>query len=285
MVLIGAHTFAWSPGITDVELEWLMPRLVGTSVDYVELASYDLAELTPQTVQRLSAAHGLPVTLCSGLPKGLDLTSADASVRRQAQDHVRRLLDFCKACGALKLSGPIHRDLSAPASAPSSNDDRQRLVDSYLALRLDLQQAAIPFSIEPLNRYQSSLLNTLEQVAELCRAIDLPNVGILADLFHANIEQGNLYQDLAAHQASTTHVHLCGANRGPIGQCHLDWARLTEWLRGFPAGMMVSIETFDPSNPVIAQRTRTWRPLGLDSERIVLDGSRRLKQLLGVLPP
>lgn len=285
MVLIGAHTFAWSPGITDAELAWLMPRLAGTSVDYVELASYDLANLTPTTVQRLSIAEGLPVTICSGLPKGLDLSSAEVSVRRAAQDHVRRLIDFSHACGALKLSGPIHGDLSVPASKPSSEDDRRRLIDSYLDLRTDLQQAGIPFSIEPLNRYQSSLLNTLEQVAEVCTAIDLPNVGILADLFHANVEQGNLYQDLATQQQRTTHVHLCGANRGPIGQCHLDWTRLAAWLRAFPAGMMVSIETFDPSNAVIAQRTRTWRILGLDSESIVLDGARRLKQMLGVLPP
>lgn len=285
MVLIGAHTFAWSPGITDAELEWLMPRLAGTSVDYVELASYDLSNLTPPTVQRLSKAHGLPVTICSGLPKGLDLTSAQVSVRREAQDHVRRLIDFSHACGALKLSGPIHGDLSVPALQPSSDDDRRRLIDSFLDLRTELQQASIPFSIEPLNRYQSSLLNTLEQVAEVCDAINLPNVGILADLFHANIEQGNLYQDLTTHQPLTTHVHLCGANRGPIGQCHLDWTRLANWLRAFPSGMMVSIETFDPNNTVIAQRTRTWRLLGLDSEGIVLDGARLLKQMLGVLPP
>ncbi len=285
MVLIGAHTFAWSPGITDAELERLMPRLTGTAVDYVELASYDLVDLTPESVRRLSETHGLPVTICSGLPKGLDLSSADPSVRRQAQDHVRRLLDFSHACGALKLSGPIHGDLSVPASAPTSADQRQRLIDSYLNLRPELEQAALPFSIEPLNRYQSSLLNTLEQVAELCDAINLPNVGILADLFHANIEQGNIYNDLASHQSHTTHVHLCGANRGPIGQCHLDWNRITDWLLAFPAKMMVSIETFDSSNPVVAQRTRTWRQLGLDSETIVLEGARTLKQMMGVLPP
>lgn len=285
MVLIGAHTFAWSPGITDAELEWLIPRLAESSVDFVELASYDLANLTPQTIRRLSAEHGLPVTICSGLPKGLDLSSPEHSVRTQAKEHVRRLLDFSDACGALKLSGPIHGDLSVPASHPSTNDDRQRLIDSYQDLRPDLQQSGITFSIEPLNRYQSSLLNTLEQVQELCAAIDLPNVGILADLFHANLEQSNLYADLTSHQYCTTHVHLCGANRGPIGQCHLNWTFLTQWLLQFPPDMRVSIETFDSSNPTIAQRTRTWRTLGLDSEAIVMQGARFLKQRMGVLPP
>jgi D-psicose/D-tagatose/L-ribulose 3-epimerase len=285
MVLIGAHTFAWSPGITDAELEWLMPRLEGTSVDYVELASYDLANLTPEVVVRLSSRHNLPVTVCSGLPRGLSLASTDASVRREAQDHVRRLLDFANACGAKKLSGPIHGDLSVPATEPSSSEARQYLVESYQALRPELAQLTIPYSIEPLNRYQSSLLNSLEQVHELCEAIDLPHVGILADLFHANLEQGQLYQDLSVHQPFTTHVHLCGANRGPIGQCHLDWSRLVDWLAAFPTGMMVSIETFNPANPEIARRTRTWRSFGVDSETIVLDGAKRLKHWLSVLPP
>lgn len=285
MVLIGAHTFAWSPGITDGELEQLMPRLADSSVDFVELASYDLADLTPGAVRRLSATHGLPVTICSGLPAGLSLASPEARIRLEAQDHVRRLLEFSSACGALKLSGPIHGDLSVPASQPSTEADQQRLIDSYLALRPDLAQLKIPFSIEPLNRYQSSLLNSLEQVDALCQAIDLPHVGILADLFHANLEQGHLYRDLNAHQGRTTHVHLCGANRGPIGQCHLDWTRLVAWLSGFPSGMMVSIETFDPSNPMIAQRTRTWRSFGVDSETIVLSGAKQLKNWLGVRSP
>jgi D-psicose/D-tagatose/L-ribulose 3-epimerase len=285
MVLIGAHTFAWSPGITDGELEQLMPRLSHSAVDFVELATYDLADLTPGAVRRLSDQHGLPVTICSGLPRGLSLASPDARIRLEAQDHVRRLMEFSTECGALKLSGPIHGDLSVPASVPSTEADHQRLIESYLALREDLAQLDIPFSIEPLNRYQSSLLNTLEQVDALCQAIDLPHVGILADLFHANLEQGNLYHDLSAHQHHTTHVHLCGANRGPIGTCHIDWSRLVAWLSAFPPGMMVSIETFDPSNPVIAQRTRTWRSFGVDSETIVLSGAKQLKDWLGIPSP
>jgi D-psicose/D-tagatose/L-ribulose 3-epimerase len=284
-VLIGAHTFAWSPGITDAELEWLFPRLEGTSVDFVELASYDLQGLTPERVTRLSQRHGLPVTLCSGLPGGLSLASPDVSVRRAAQDHLRRLLEFAQACGARKLSGPIHGDLSCLASEPSSPDQRQWLVESYVALRPDLSAAALPFSIEPLNRYQSSLLNTLEQVAELCAAIDLPHVGVLADLFHANLEQSDLYNDLSAQQSCTTHVHLCGANRGPIGRCHLDWPRLVSWLSTFPPDMLMSIETFNPDHPVVARCTRTWRQFGLDSESIVLEGARWLKDQLGAVPP
>ena len=285
MVLIGAHTFAWSPGITDSELSELLPRLSGSAIDFVELATYDLVGLTPGVVAGLCAEHGFPLAICSGLPRRLSLASPDPRVRQEAQDHVRRLLDFAHASGARKLSGPIHGDLSSLASEPSSPEDRQRLIDSYVSLRTDLQAAAIPFSIEPLNRYQSSLLNTLEQVADLCRAVDLPNVGILVDLFHANLEQANLYADLEAHKGSTTHVHLCGANRGPIGQCHLDWPRLVHWLRSFSPDMMVSIETFDSSNPVLARRTRSWRQFGEDAQTIVLDGARVLKQLVESAPP
>lgn len=284
-MLIGAHTFAWSPGITDAELDWIFPRLEGSHVDFVELASYDLQCLTPQAIIHASQRHGLPVTLCSGLPGGLSLASPEAAVRRAAQDHVRRLLEFAQACGARKLSGPIHGDLSSLAAEPSSQDQRQWLMDSYVALRTELSAAAIPFSIEPLNRYQSSLLNTLEQVAELCEAIDLPHVGVLADLFHANLEQSDLYADLISLQERTSHVHLCGANRGPIGCCHLDWNRLVGWLAAFPPEMMVSIETFNPNHPVLARRTRTWRQLGLDAESIVLNGARWLKDQVGALPP
>jgi D-psicose/D-tagatose/L-ribulose 3-epimerase len=280
MVLIGAHTFAWSPGITDAELDPLFAELAGTAIDFVELASYDLEGLTPAAIRRVSAASGLPVTLCSGLPGGLSLASADASCRRQAQDHVRRLIEFALACGALKLSGPIHGDLSQPASAASGPDDWQRLLDSYGELSHDLAQSGLPFSIEPLNRYQSSLLNTLEQTEALCQAIGVETVGILADLFHANLEQGHLYNDLEAHRPDIRHVHICGANRGPIGRCHLDWPRLMRWIADFPATTLMSIETFNAEVPLLARRTRTWRQLGAPAPSIVLEGAAYLKQHL-----
>lgn len=285
MVLIGAHTFAWSPGITDQELEPLFAELIGTAIDFVELASYDLEGLTPTAIRRVSAASGLPVTLCSGLPGGLSLASPEAACRREAQDHVRRLLEFAQACGAVKLSGPIHGDLSKPASEPSSSDDWKRLEESFLGLRSDLTESGLPFSIEPLNRYQSSLLNTLQQAEALRQAIDLENVGILADLFHANLEQDHLYRDLETHRTSIRHVHLCGANRGRIGCCHLDWHQLIQWIASFPATTMMSIETFNAEVPLLARRTRTWRPLGGSAPSIVLDGAATIKQRLKNIPP
>lgn len=280
MVWIGAHTFAWSAGLTDREASWLFPRLEGTAVDFVEVASYDLVDLDPAHLQRLSRRHGLPLTLCSGLPAGLSLTSPDPAIRDQACDHIRRLLDFADACGALKLSGPIHRGMGDPLTGPSSPDDVQRLVESYSSLREEIAGFQRPFSVEPLNRYQSSLLNTLEQVQVLVEAIDLPNFGILADLFHANIEQGNLYRDLEQHRPTIRHAHLCGADRGPIGRCHLDWPRIGRWLASLGSDFLASIETFDPLNPLLATRTRSWRPHALPAEQIVLQGAAYLKQLL-----
>lgn len=285
MVKIGAHTFAWSPSLTDDEATAIFRRLEGSAVDFVEAASYDLDGLSPIHLQNLSARHGLPHTLCSGLPRGLSLASSDASQQKEAKDHVRRLLDFAEASGAFKISGPIHGDLSKPASEPSQPDDWQRLCEAYSELGAEIRAWGKPFSVEPLNRYQSSLINTLEQADKLRQAVGQENFGILADLFHANMEQADLYNDLAEHQNGTTHVHLCGANRGLIGCCHLNWQRLADWLKSFPAGYAVSIETFNSQDPLLARRTRTWRELGDSSEAIVLKGATTLKHLIGAASP
>jgi D-psicose/D-tagatose/L-ribulose 3-epimerase len=285
MVTIGAHTFAWSPSLTDGEATAIFQRLEGSAVDFVEAASYDLGGLSPHHLRNLSDRHGLPHTLCSGLPRGLSLASADAGQQQEAKDHVRRLLDFAQASGAFKISGPIHGDLSKPALEPSHPDDWQRLCDAYHALSEEIAAWGKPFSVEPLNRYQSSLINTLEQADILKKSVGRANFGILADLFHANMEQGHLYNDLEKHQPSTTHVHLCGANRGLIGSCHLDWQRLAQWLKDFPSAYAVSIETFNSQDPLLAQRTRTWRELGDSSEQIVLKGAATLKHLIGAASP
>lgn len=285
MVRIGAHTFAWSPSLRDGEATEIFARLATTPIDFVEVASYDLSGLTAPHLRTLSERHGMPHALCSGLPGGLSLASADLTQRREAQDHVRRLLEFAHNSGAEKLSGPLHGDLSKPPSQPSTVEDWRRLCESYAELGDEIAAWGRPFSVEPLNRYQSSLLNTLEQAQALCDAISISNFGILVDLFHANIEQANLYNDLLHFQASTSHVHLCGANRGPIGSCHLDWSRLVQWLIQFPDEAGVSIETFNSNDPVLMCRTRTWRELGAPAEQIVIQGAATLKHLIGAASP
>ena len=285
MVVIGAHTFAWSPSIQDQDLEPLFAKIKDSEVDYIELASYDLAGLTPYKVRKLSTSYEIPITLCSGLPNGWNLASEDSSNRQKAKEHVRQLLDFAQKCGAAKVSGPIHGDLSTPPTMLPEIDAQKRLIESYQELREDIKQAECIYSIEPLNRYQSNLLNTLEQARNLCEEIDLENFGILVDLFHANFEQGSLYQDLKTHSDYTTHIHISGANRGAIGDCHLDWERIVQWLNSFPEVMTASIETFDHENPVTAQRTRTWRSFGKKAEAIVLDGAIWLKEKTGKSPP
>jgi len=285
MVVVGAHTFAWSPSIQDHELESLFARLKDTHIDYIELASYDLIGLTTQKIRKLSEAYGIPVTLCSGLPNGLDLSSSDFANRQKAKDHVKKLLDFAQECGATKVSGPIHGDLSKAPSARPSVDSWKRLSQSYHDLREEIMHSKCVYSVEPLNRYQSNLLNTLEQAKTLCIDMNLDNFGILVDLFHANLEQASLYDDLDAHRRYTTHIHISGANRGPIGVCHLNWHQILMWLTAFPPGMTVSIETFDAENPLTAQRTRTWRTLGAEPETIVLDGAIWLKERTAKSPP
>ena len=285
MLRIGAHTFAWSPSLNNAEATEIFERLEISPIDFVEAASYDLSGLSASHLKALSARHGLPHTLCSGLPRGLSLASAEVNQRREAQDHVRRLLEFAHNSGAEKLSGPLHGDLSQLASEPSTSEDWERLCESYRQLGDEIAAWGRPFSVEPLNRYQSSLINTLEQGQALREAVGVANFGILVDLFHANIEQSNLYDDLSRHQPATTHVHLCGANRGLIGSCHLDWERLAQWLGQFPADMGVSIETFNPHDPMLSRRTRTWRELGATAEQIVLEGATTLKHLIGVASP
>ena len=285
MVKIGAHTFAWSPSLCDHEATTIFGRLEQGDIDFVEAASYDLDGLSPDHLKDLSARHGMPHTLCSGLPRGLSLAASDLSRRREAQDHVRRLLEFAQRSGAEKISGPIHGDLSHLANEPSSSEDWKRLCESYCELASEIKEWGKPFSVEPLNRYQSSLLNTIEQTQALRDAVGIANLGILVDLFHANLEQANLYDDLNRHQDSTTHVHLCGANRGKIGTCHLNWSKLGQWLNQFPSNYGVSIETFTAQDQLLSRRTRTWRELGAPAETIVLEGATKLKRLIGAASP
>jgi sugar phosphate isomerase/epimerase len=130
------------------------------------------------------------------------------------------------------------------------------------------KQFRAPLIFEPLNRYETNQVNTVEGGVKLLRSLSTGNVRLLADLFHMNIEEADLAAALRAGGALIGHVHLVDSNRRAAGMGHLDYPPIVQALEAIGYGGFASAEALPHPDPEAAARQtiaafrRCFRPAG-----------------------
>jgi sugar phosphate isomerase/epimerase len=92
-------------------------------------------------------------------------------------------------------------------------------------------EEGVTILLEPLNRYERDYLNTVEEGVRVIRKVDVPNLKLLADTFHMNIEEANITASLRTAGKALGHVHLVDSNRQAPGYGHLDFRDVLRVLR------------------------------------------------------
>jgi D-psicose/D-tagatose/L-ribulose 3-epimerase len=159
-----------------------------------------------------------------------------------------------------------------------TDDEWKRAVDCYRAIGPTLSEYGVTIAIEPLNRFETYFLNTAADAVALCDAIGHPNVGILFDTFHANIEEKDVaaaYRTVARH---LKHVHTCENDRGIPGTGHVDWPGVFQALRDINYDGWLTIESFGFALGELSAAASIWRDIAPSPESIAFEGVKFLKR-------
>ena len=121
----------------------------------------------------------------------------------------------------------------------------------------------IRLAIEPINRYETNLINTVADALDVINQVGADNLGVLFDTFHANIEEPNIAVSLRACGSRLFHVHVADSNRWYPGAGHIDFARVIATLREMKYAGWISAEILPkPDIPRAAEQAmRTMKPL------------------------
>ena len=121
-------------------------------------------------------------------------------------------------------------------------------------------------AIEPLNRFETDLVNTVEQGLDLCDRIGRDNVGLLLDTFHMNIEEKSIPDAVRMAGERVFHVHTSENDRGAPGSGHIDWEGLFSALGDIGYDGQLVIESFTPEIKEIARAVSLWRPVAASGD-------------------
>ncbi len=221
----------------------------------VEIFPPDAAALPAAPLRKLLGDRGLALaavgTGAGWLRSQLTLTSADAAVRRRAEDFIAGIVEAAGALGAPAIIGSMQGRWAGDAAAGFG-----WLGEALARLGERARTFGVPLLYEPLNRYETNLCNTLASGAALLEKVGAANVKLLADLFHMNIEETDWAAALRGAGPLVGHVHLADSHRGPAGTGHTDFAPIAVALRDIGYAGFVSAECFpQPDSPGAAAAT------------------------------
>jgi sugar phosphate isomerase/epimerase len=208
--------------------EWtLWPATTAEAIERVARAGYTAVELaaTPDLdvpkARELLEAHGLTMpSLCGIEGPQRDCAHENAGLRHNAGEYLRASLEQAHELGAAAV---IVVATYRPEGDP---DEREAELERAAETIAGAAGAAGPdgpkIALEALNRYETHLIRTLDDADELRRRINLPNVELMADVFHMDIEEDSVPASIRAHSDHIIHVHLADNQRREPGSGHLD---------------------------------------------------------------
>jgi len=273
----GVNTFIWSESFDSSNLP-LLPRIKSWGFDGVEVPLFRPTEFAAADIRKGLEANDLECTVCSVLLDGLSLISDDADLRRKTRAHLQDAIKAGAEAGAKIIAGPLYCPVGYLPGRRRTADEWKWAVEGHRSLGDTLGRYGVTFAIEPLNRFETYFLNTAADAAGLAEEINHPNVGILFDTFHANIEEKDIgagYRKIGKH---LKHVHACENDRGIPGSGHVEWSNVFQALRDVRYDGWLTIESFGFALPNLSAAAAIWRDIEATPESIAVEGVKFLRK-------
>ena len=247
--------------------------------DVLEFQAQPLLETTQARMDEMKAAakeYGIELTYSLGLDKKYDISSSDEAVR---QGGIRYLSDIMKRVAYMDgkiISGVSYAGWGVPDNTDFNREElTQNSVDSMKVLIKQAEDSGITYGIEAVNRFEGVIINTAQDALNYVNMVDSPNIGILLDTYHMNIEESNMGDAIRLAGDKLIGMHTGENNRSVPGRGHLDWDEIYKALAdvGF-TGRIVS-EPFVVTGGEVGRDIYVWRNLIENPTEETLDKEAR----------
>lgn len=213
------------------DLEANLAKIAGWGYRGVELAIRDPDLVDAEALEKLLWRYQLQVpAIGTGQAWGeerLSFTNPDPEVRKAAVRRIKRHLPLAHRLNAYVIIGLI-RGVTPPGQSKSESMDH--LINCLQECAKAASDEGVRLAFEPINRYETDLVHTVDEGLALIRQVDSSSLGLLLDTFHMNIEEADIEESILRAGGNLFHFHVADSNRWYPGAGHLDFRSILEAL-------------------------------------------------------
>lgn len=277
---IAVNTWVWTSPLTDDTLEPLARTAARMGYDALELPLESVGDWDPLRARTVLDGLGMGAVVVGAMGPGRSLLARAGDVAA-TQDYLRACLDAAAVLGASIVAGPFY----APTGVTWRMDEAERakvvgeLRENLAPLAREAAAIGVTLAVEPLNRYETSVLNTVAQSLDALAPLLGAGVGLALDTYHLNIEEKRPADAVRAAGAAIAHLQVCGSDRGAVGDDHTDWPEMLRALDDAGYRGALGLESFTGENATIAVAASVWRPLAASQDDLAARSIAHLRAL------
>ena len=279
--VLGVNTWVWVSPLTDESLDDIARRAAAMGFEALELPVENPGDWDPARAADLLAELDLQPFVVGAMGVGRDLVHAPDATIAATRQYLSHCIGVASTLGATVVAGPFTAQTGR--TWRMSPDERATTIAQLRTSLAPLVDAAVDagvtLAIEPLNRYETSLVNTVEQALDALGPLLGPGLGLALDSYHLNIEEKHPYDAIRIAGRNLAHVQVCGNDRGAVGDDHIDWRAFLDALDEIGYAGPLNLESFTAHNETIATAASIWRPLAESQDALA---QRTLTYLTGL---
>lgn len=255
----------------DADFVPFVSKVAALGFDILEVNSGTVTHMPNAERDRLKAAaakHGIELTFCIGLPPAYDVAAEDGAVRRKGVDFLKRQAEMLRYMGAKELGGILYG--CWPGRLPAGVTDRRPFVDRSIESMKEVvkvvEDCGVLFNVEVVNRFEQFIMNTAAEAVEYVRRVGSPNLKILLDSFHMNIEEDSFREAIRTAGDLLGHLHIGETNRRAPGRGRIPWHEIAAALKEIGYRGSIVMEPFLQPGGEVGRDISVFRDLadGLD---------------------
>lgn len=277
---LGVSTWLWTSPFSTGDAQALFEKAAGLGYKVVEIAVEDPKLIDTVAIRQALSDHGLRAVVCGAFGPTRDLTNDDESLQQTGMDYIEACLDITKALGARFFAGPMYAAVGKARMVPPEQRriERQRAVANLRKVCELAEARGLEIALEPLNRFESDLINNVDDLLRLIDDIGHPAAKICLDMFHMNIEEPDPEAAIRRAGDRLVHVQVSENYRGTPGTGNASWDAYYRGLEAIGYQGAVSIESFTPANKELAAAVCIWRDLAASQDQFASEGYAFLKK-------
>ncbi len=277
---IGISTFVWVSPFSTQSFD-VLRKAKAVGYDVIEVAVEDRELIDWNALKKTCRELDLKISVSGAFGMDRDISNNERpEIRANGLSYIIDCLEIANELESPVFGGPLYSAVGKTrlVSAAQKEQERKWCVENLDQAAKRAEELGVVLALEPLNRFETDMINTVDQAISLVDEVGSPFLKILLDTFHSNIEEKNIPASIIKLGDRLVHVQANENDRGTPGTGHLDWIGIRDALRHIGYRGSLVIETFGAPSKELARAASIWRPLANSADELAEEGFAFLKK-------
>jgi len=278
---LGIHALVWSGHWRRNDIDFAISNSSRLGFDLIEIPILNPYKFDADYTKKVLGINKIKAVTSLGLSDETDITSDDPQTRKNGERLLSKALEMTFKIGAKYMGGVLYSALKK-YNNPPVKDALNNSVEIIRNLCNQAKNKGITIGLEPVNRYESNLINTASQAMDFIKLSECGNLFVHLDSYHMNIEEASYKESISLCGDKLGYFHIGENHRGYLGAGHINFVEIFTAMKKIKYDGPITFESFSSSivEPQLSNTLGVWRNLWNDSNDLAKKAKSYIESII-----